>query len=134
MLDTALRDATARRVETQIIVSNWALSEPMQSYLKSLTVLPHVSVKFSTVPDVPGIKIPYARVEHCKYAVADDDAVYIGTGNWEPSYFTTSVNAAMFVHGTSPARDLNAIFVHDWTGPYVTPLEAGKTYTMPKRD
>ncbi|MFT8713178.1 MAG: phospholipase D-like domain-containing protein [Komagataeibacter rhaeticus] len=134
VLDTALRDAAARGVETQVIVSNWALSEPMQSYLKSLAVLPHVSVKFSTVPDVPGIKIPYARVEHCKYAVADDDAVYIGTGNWEPSYFTTSVNAAIFVHGASPARDLNAIFMHDWTGPYVTPLEAGRTYAMPGRD
>ncbi|GAN87247.1 phospholipase D-like domain-containing protein [Komagataeibacter intermedius] len=134
VLDTALRDAAARGVETQIIVSNWSLSEPMQSYLKSLSVLPHVTVKFSTVPDMPGEKIPFARVEHCKYAVADDNAVYIGTGNWEPSYFTTTVNASIFVHGASPARDLNAIFMHDWTGPYVTQLEAGRTYTMPKRD
>ena len=134
VVDTALRDAAARGVETQIIVSDWALSEPMQSYLKSLAVLPHITVKFSTVPAIKDNPVPYARVEHCKYAVADDNAVYIGTGNWEPSYFTTSVNASIFVHGASPARDLNAIFMRDWTGPYVTQLESGKTYAMPRRD
>ncbi|MBB2205043.1 phospholipase D-like domain-containing protein [Gluconacetobacter takamatsuzukensis] len=127
-LDTALRDAAARGVSVQIIVSNWALGEPMQSYLKSLAAMPNIDVKFSTVPQGSGGFIPFARVEHCKYAVADDDAVYIGTGNWEWSYFNTTVDASIFVHGHGPAATLNRIFARDWSGPYVTPIVPGTQY------
>jgi PLD-like domain len=80
-LDCALRDAAARGVQVKIIVADWALREPMQAYLKSLAVLPNVTVKFSHIPQAAEGFIPYARVEHAKYAVADDRAVYIGTGN-----------------------------------------------------
>ncbi|GBQ22778.1 phospholipase D [Gluconacetobacter sacchari DSM 12717] len=131
-LDAALRDAAARGVSVQIIVSNWALNEPMQSYLKSLAALPNIEVKFSTVPQAGSGFIPFARVEHCKYAVADDDTVYIGTGNWEWSYFNTTVNASIFVHGHGPAATLNRIFVRDWTGPYVTTIAPGTRYTPVK--
>lgn len=128
-LDTALRDAAARGVSVQIIVSNWALNEPMQSYLKSLATMPNIEVKFSTIPQASTGFIPFARVEHCKYAVADDDTVYIGTGNWEWSYFNTTVDASIFVHGHNPAATLNRIFTRDWTGPYVTTIAPGAHYT-----
>jgi phospholipase D3/4 len=130
-LDTALRDAAARGVKVEIVVANWALTEPMQSYLKSLAVFPGISVKFSTVPELASGHIPYARVEHCKYAVADDDSVYIGTGNWEWSYFANTVDASVFVHGAAPAATLIDIFDRDWNGPYVTPLAVGAEYKAP---
>ncbi len=132
-VDAALRDAAARGVEVRIIVANWALREPMQAYLKSLAVLPHVTVKFSTLPLAPQGFIPYARVEHAKYAVADDDRIYIGTGNWGWSYFNNTVDASVFAYGRSAAQTLVGIFDHDWNGPYVTTLEPGRTYKPPRK-
>jgi phospholipase D3/4 len=130
-VDTALRDAAARGVQVHIIVADWALREPMQSYLKSLAALPDITVKFSQLPPAPRGFIPFARVEHAKYAVADDRAVYIGTGNWEWSYFNNTVDASVFVQGEAPAKTLTQIFERDWSGPYVTTLEAGKDYSAP---
>lgn len=127
-LDAAIRDAAARGVQVRIIVADWALHEPMQAYLKSLAVLPDITVKFSTVPESPEGFIAYARVEHAKYAVADDRSVYIGTGNWERSYFDSSVDTSVFVSGRGPARTLSQIFDHDWSGPYVTTIKAGDNY------
>lgn len=133
-LDGALRDAAARGVEVQIIVADWALSEPMQAYLKSLAVLPRIEVRFSHLPPAPSGYIPYARVEHCKYAVADDRAIYIGTGNWTWSYFHTTVDASVFVHGHGPAMTLTQIFQRDWNGPYVTTLDPGRRYAPPRHN
>lgn len=131
-IDTALRDAAARGVQVRIIVADWALREPMQSYLKSLAALPGITVKFSHLPPSPQGFIPYARVEHAKYAIADDRSAYIGTGNWEWSYFNNTVDASVFVHGTGPAKTLAAIFDRDWNGPYVTTLKPGTEYEPPR--
>ncbi|MGB6974259.1 MAG: phospholipase D-like domain-containing protein [Terracidiphilus sp.] len=76
--------------------------------------------------------IPYTRVEHAKYAVADNNSLHIGTGNWEWSYFNTTVDASVFVHGSEPAKTLTEIFDWDWNGPYVTTLEPGKEYSVPR--
>lgn len=131
-LDNALRDAAARGVKVEIIVADWALRQPMQSYLKSLAVFPNITVKFSTLPPAPRGFIPYARVEHCKYAVADGSRSFIGTGNWGWSYFNTTVDASVFVSGRGPAETLTRIFDRDWSGPYVRILEPGQNYRPPK--
>ncbi len=131
-IDTALRDAAARGVKVRIIVADWSLHEPGQAYLKSLAVLPGIDVKFSRLPQAPRGFIPYARVEHCKYAVADDRSIYIGTGNWGWNYFESSVDASVFVHGKRPAQTLSHIFDRDWDGPYVTTLEPGRDYKPAK--
>lgn len=131
-VDAALRDAAARGVQVRLLVADWALEEPMQAYLKSLAVLPGITVKFSTVPQPPSGFIPYARVEHAKYAVADARSSWIGTGNWEWSYFNTSVDASLFVQGAGPARTLAGVFDRDWDGPYVTTLEPGTRYPAPR--
>ncbi|AWN17266.1 phospholipase D-like domain-containing protein [Salinisphaera sp. LB1] len=132
VLDTALRDAAARGVTVQIVVADWALRQPMQAYLKSLAVLPNITVKYSHVPAAPRGFIPYARVEHCKYAVADGNALYIGTGNWTRSYFDASVDAALFMHDADTAHTLNDIFERDWNGPYVHTIEPGGHYNPPR--
>ncbi|MGC1550616.1 MAG: phospholipase D-like domain-containing protein, partial [Rhodanobacter sp.] len=131
-VDTALRNAATRGVQVHIIVADWALNEPTQAYLKSLAVMPNITIKFSRLPPSPQGFIPYARVEHAKYAVADDRSVYIGTGNWEWSYFNNTVDASVFVHGVGPAKTLTQIFEHDWNGPYVTTLSAGGDFTPPR--
>lgn len=131
-LDAAIRDAAARGVDVRIIVADWALREPMQSYLKSLAALPHIAIKFSRVPQSPKGFIPYARVEHAKYAVVDDRSVYIGTGNWEWSYFNNTVDASVFVQGAGPAQTLMRIFERDWSGPYVETLDVATHYAAPR--
>ena len=131
-VDTALRNAATRGVQVHIIVADWALHEPMQSYLKSLAVLPNVAIKFTQLPPSPQGFIPYARVEHAKYAVADDRSVYIGTGNWEWSYFNNTVDASIFVQGEAPAKTLTQIFERDWDGPYAKTLEVDKHYEAPR--
>jgi phosphatidylserine/phosphatidylglycerophosphate/cardiolipin synthase-like enzyme len=131
-IDNALRDAAARGVQVRIIVADWALSEPTQAYLKSLAVLPNITVKFSRLPPSPRGFMAYARVEHAKYAVADDRSVYIGTGNLEWSYFNITVDASVFVHGIGPAKTLTQIFDNDWNGPYANTLDPGKNYEPPR--
>lgn len=131
-LDSALRNAAARGVKVRIIVANWSLREPMQAYLKSLALMPGIEVKYSALPEAPQGFIPYARVEHCKYAVADDRVSTIGTGNWSWSYFATTVDASLFIAGKAPAQTLTAIFERDWNGPYVHRIEPGGHYAPPR--
>lgn len=131
-LDTAIRDASARGVDVRIIVGDWSLTEPAQSYLKSLASLPNITVKFSRVPPSPSGFIPYARVEHAKYAVADDDQSFIGTGNWEWSYFHNTVDVSVRVNGKSAASTLTSIFDRDWSGGYVTTIVPGQSYQPPR--
>ena len=131
-IDNALRDDAARGVKVEIIVANWALRWTMQDYLKSLAVLPNITVKFSTLPQAPQGFIPYARVEHCKYAIADGDRAYIGTGNWGWSYFNNTIDASVFFSGKGPVSTLINIFDRDWDGPYVTTLKPGVHYKAPR--
>lgn len=131
-LDAAIRDASARGVDVRIIVGDWSLGEPTQSYLKSLASLPNITVKFSRIPPSPSGFIPYARVEHAKYAVADDDKSFVGTGNWEWSYFHTAVDVSVRVNGKSPAGTLASIFDRDWSSGYVTTIVPGENYAPPR--
>ena len=86
---------------------------------------------FRSPPSPQGF-IPYARVEHAKYAVADERSSYIGTGNWEWSYFNNTVDASIFVQGEAPAKTLTHIFDQDWDGPYAKTLEVDKRYEAPR--
>lgn len=131
-LDSALRGAAARGVKVRIIVADWSLREPMQAYLKSLALMPGIEVKYSALPEAPQGFIPYARVEHCKYAVADRCVSSIGTGNWSWSYFATTVDASLFIAGPAPAQTLTDIFERDWNGPYVHRVEPGDHYAPPR--
>lgn len=120
-IDTPLRDAAARGVSVQIIVADWALRGHDLAYLQSLAAVPGIEVRYSTVPQAASGPIPYARVEHAKYALVDDDLGFVGTGNWSWSYFESAVDASLFIHGPL-ARPLGRIFDADWNGRYVQPL------------
>jgi len=122
-LDTAFRDAAARDVKVQIIVADWGLRGRDLAYLQSLAAIPGIEVRYSTVPQAASGPIPYARVEHAKYALVDDELGFVGTGNWSWSYFESTVDASLFIHGPL-AGTLGRIFDADWNGPYVKPLSA----------
>src|SRR5262249_18568894 len=70
-LESALRRAAARGVTVELLVSDWCKRKGCIEGLKSLTVLPHVTVKLLTLPPASAGFVPYARVAHAKYLVVD---------------------------------------------------------------
>jgi phosphatidylserine/phosphatidylglycerophosphate/cardiolipin synthase-like enzyme len=131
-LDNAIRRAAGRGVRVNMIVADWALSKSSLPYIKSLSVMPNIHIKYSAIPKYQEKFIPYSRVEHCKYMVIDKKITWIGTGNWEKDYFYNSRDLAIIIKGKYPAQELRRIFYHDWFGPYVNPINPSKTYTPPK--
>ncbi len=128
-LDNALRRAAVRGVKVRMIVSDWSIDKPAIDYLKSLAVVPNIEVKFSAIPDWSGGYIPFARVEHCKYLVSDTSACWIGTANWEKSYFSTTRNVGVAVQNSTFTNRVREIFFKGWDGPYVTSIRPEKDYT-----
>ena len=131
-LDNAIRSAAARGVHVKLIVSDWNLKYPAVNYLKSLTFLPNIKVKYSHIPQYSRGFISYARVEHAKYVVVDNDLIWVGTGNWEWSYFNDTRDLALIVQGKEPNQILSGIFMRDWAGPYTHRLDPNTKYRAPK--
>jgi hypothetical protein len=133
VLDGALRRAAARGVTVKLLVSDWVKVTPKIECLKSLEVLPNVEVKMSTMPMWSGGFVPYARVEHCKYMVTDGEVSWIGTSNWERSYFHEARNAGLVVEGRSIATMLHDVFYKSWNSKYAFQVRPEVRYTAPTR-
>ncbi len=131
-MDNAIRRAAGRGVKVKLIVSNWSLKYPMINYIKSLSLAPNVQIKISSVPPYKNQFIPFARVEHCKYMVVDNDLSWIGTGNWQWSYFYDTRNLALIINGVEPNKQLQGVFFRDWNGPYTQLIDVTKKYHAPK--
>lgn len=121
-LHKALLAAAARGVRVKLMVSDWAVGGRGEADLRALATTPNVQVRISSVPDWSRGYIPFARVEHCKYMVADSTWLWLGTSNWEPSYFTSSRNIAVTVRHRPLARRVRDIFETSWTAHSATPL------------
>ncbi len=128
VLDDAIRSAAARGVKIKMIVSDWEKGSPGDAPLKSLAKVPNVEVKFSEIPEWSGGYISYARVEHCKFIVADDKNFWLGTSNAEKSYFHTSRNLGIIVRNPGLTRHLRQIFFKSWNGPYTESVKQDAEY------
>lgn len=131
-LDNALRRAAVRGVKVKLIISDWAKRKPQIYHLKSLSVIPNIEVKLSTIPQWSGGYIPYARVEHCKYLVVDNDKCWLGSSNWERSYFYDSRNVGIVVKNKKLAECLRQFFFSSWNSPYTYFLKPEVEYQPPK--
>src|SRR5262249_26536125 len=78
-LESALRRAAARGVTVQLLVADWCKRPGAIEGLKSLQVLPNVTVKLVTIPAWSGGYVPFARVIHAKYLVVDGERSWVGT-------------------------------------------------------
>ncbi|ODT56914.1 hypothetical protein ABS71_21095 [bacterium SCN 62-11] len=121
-LDIELRAAAARGVEVHLLVSDWGIKPPLLAPLEALSTVPHLEIKVSHIPPWSGGDIPFARVGHSKYLVVDGQRGWLGTSNWEYSYFMTSRDMGLAFEGKSLAARLQAFFERDWDGPYVRHL------------
>jgi len=127
-LDQALRRAAARGTKVRLIISDWETGSSGLKALQALTRVPGIEVKLSTVPEWSGGYIPFGRVEHCKYVVADTLWTWVGTSNWSPDYFHSSRNLAVTMRNRPIARDARAIFETSWRAPGAAPLAPDSTY------
>jgi phosphatidylserine/phosphatidylglycerophosphate/cardiolipin synthase-like enzyme len=127
-LDLALRRAAARGVSVRLIVSDWEADNPRIADVQNLATVPNVEVRMSTVPEWSGGYIPFARVEHCKYAVVDSMWTWVGTSNWEPGYFHGTRNVAVTMRNRPIALDARRIFEASWTAPGARVVKAGEKY------
>jgi len=80
------------------------------------------------VPEWSGGYIPFARVEHCKYAVVDTLSTWVGTSNWEPGYFHGSRNVAVTIRNRAIALDARKVFETSWRAPGTRAVKAGEKY------
>ncbi len=127
-LDSALRRAARRGVKVRMVISDWEKGGSGIRALQSLAREPNVEIKLSTVPEWSGGYIPFARVEHCKYAVVDTQRVWVGTSNWEPSYFHGTRNVAVTLANRPLARQARAIFEASWRASGAVPIDPDSTY------
>ncbi|MDF1799836.1 MAG: phospholipase D-like domain-containing protein [Planctomycetota bacterium] len=135
-LDGALRRAEGRGVDVRLLVADWGKRRSTVPGLKSLAVLPNAEVRFVTIPpavDEAGaeVHIPFGRVIHSKYLVVDDTRSWIGTSNWERSYFESGRNVGLFFEGAHPTTRLGEYFEHTWDSDYAETLDPGADYVAP---
>ena len=121
-LHRALLAAAARGVKVELIVSDWVVGGRGEADLKALAATPNVEVRISQVPEWSGGYIPFARVEHCKFMVADGEWLWLGTSNWDPSYFMSSRNLAVTVQHKGLAGQVRGVFETSWNAPSAIPL------------
>lgn len=131
-LENALRRAAARGVRVRLLVADWCKRASTIPYLKSLTLVPNVSVRMVTIPEWSGGFIPYARVVHAKYLVTDGRAAWIGTSNWESDYFHESRNVGVVVQSGRIGAVLSRFFEDGWGSPYAYDVDPLAEYAAPR--
>jgi len=132
VLDNALRRAAARGVKVHVMAADWSKRKPTIDYLKSLAVIPNIEVKLSTIPEWSGGFIPYARVDHSKFLVVDDHLSWIGTSNWEKSYFYNARNVGVVVENMTVNKILKKIYLNNWNSSYSYLVKPEIEYIPPK--
>lgn len=133
-LEDALLRAAARGVHVAILVSDWSLRPEQQQDLKRLQRIENITVRFTRIPEHSSGFISFARVEHCKYLLADDADAWIGTSNWSRSYFHSSRNAGIILHSPRLLPLLHAKFRQSWDGPYAVEIDPAQQYEARMRD
>ena len=131
-LEGALRNAAARGVSVQLLLSHWCTRAGTIEGLKSLQALPGIEVRILTPPAWSGGFIPFARVVHAKYLVADGARCWLGTSNWERGYFYQSRNMGLVIDGAAIAGRLDEYFVNGWESEYTETVDLARDYPPPR--
>ncbi|HEX7663452.1 MAG TPA: phospholipase D-like domain-containing protein, partial [Polyangiaceae bacterium] len=133
-LDDAIRRAAARGVTVRLLVSDWNLDDDKIESLRELVRNSKVQVEVLTIPQFSQGFIPYARVSHAKYMVVDGQTSWVGSSNWEESYFTRTRNVGLVIEGKKFAGELDTVFEDGWSGKYAKAFDANATYATRKRN
>lgn len=131
-IDNALRAAAIRGVKVNIMTSDWCKRKPVIYFLKSLATIPNITVKMSTIPEYSKGYIPYARVDHRKFLIVDNKFIWLGTSNWEKSYFYKSRNLGVVIESEKYNKIIKDIFLKSWNGPYSYEVRPEIDYIPPR--
>jgi len=134
VLDVALRRAAARGVAVRLIFSNWAKRASSLKDIQSLAVLPGIQIRFTNLPAWSGGFVPFARVDHAKFATADGCRLWLGTSNGSRDYFEESRNVSLFLRGEGCAGAADAFFNRSWHSTYAETVDPCGSYAPPPRD
>jgi phosphatidylserine/phosphatidylglycerophosphate/cardiolipin synthase-like enzyme len=132
-LDDALRRADAHGVSVRMLVSDWNLDDNKIESLREIARSSKIKIDILTIPPFSKGFIPYARVSHAKYMIVDGRESWVGSSNWEESYFTRTRNVGLMIDGKKFSAELETIFESGWTSAYAKPFDANATYTPRKR-
>lgn len=131
VIDNALRAAAARGVQVELMVANWNTKQPDIAWLKSLALVPGVTIKIVTIPEASSGFIPYARVVHSKIMTIDGELAWTGTSNWSGGYFDNSRNLELVLNDDVMAARLDALYEQLWQSRYAAPLRIDADYPAP---
>jgi phosphatidylserine/phosphatidylglycerophosphate/cardiolipin synthase-like enzyme len=131
-LDDALRRAAVRGVRVRLMVADWSKRKPAIDFLKSLGCVPGVEVRLVTIPEASTGFIPFARVTHAKYMTVDGATCWVGTSNWEKSYFYTTRNVGLVAQSRELTAALDRDFRTLWGSPYAYPVRPEVDYVPPR--
>lgn len=118
-VDDALRRAAVERgVSVRLLVSiwshtmTWGRTAPLQ-FLKSLDDVYGIEVRRFRVPELNATHIPYSRVNHAKYMVADHQ-VLVTTSNWSEDYFVSTAGVSFVSNNAGVHHSVTEVFDRDW--------------------
>jgi phosphatidylserine/phosphatidylglycerophosphate/cardiolipin synthase-like enzyme len=132
VLDNTLRRAAVRGVAVRLLVSDWSQRSPAIDFLKSLEPVPGIEVRLVTIPEAKEGFIPYARVIHSKFLTVDGRFSWLGTSNWEKSYFHQSRNVGLVVESRPITAKLDRSFDQLWNSSYAETVRPEKEYVAPR--
>ncbi|RWR99733.1 hypothetical protein B4U79_00758 [Dinothrombium tinctorium] len=140
VIDDALKRVVIEKgVSVKLLISHWKQTPTnMMVFLQSLAAFykyqnaGRIDVKIFTVPPLPNIEIPFARVNHNKYMVTDEHA-FIGTSNWSADYFVNTGGVSLVVkNGFTNKNDIRSqleqLFLRDWNSNYTSSLTKSNYY------
>ncbi|MBX2991453.1 MAG: hypothetical protein KF749_09805 [Bacteroidetes bacterium] len=133
-LDNALRRAAARGVTVRLLVSDWGKGTSAEKSLKALTQIPNIEVRFMVIPEWSGGYVSFARVQHCKFILADASTFWLGTSNAEKSYFYNTRGLGVVVKNGKLSGLLQRVFTKSWNSEYSEPVNPTAKYERRKRD
>jgi phosphatidylserine/phosphatidylglycerophosphate/cardiolipin synthase-like enzyme len=133
VIDNAIRAAQARKVKVKLLVSHWNTEKPEIDHLKSLSLLPGIEVRITTIPQAKEGFIPFARVTHSKYMTVDRKVTWLGTSNWTGGYLDTSRNLELVVKEERLSDRLAKLHEQLWAAPYTLPIDVQKEYPKPRK-
>ncbi len=131
-LENALRRAAARGVRVRLMVADWGKRRGTVEGLQSLAAVRNIDVRFVTLPEWSGGFVPFSRCIHAKFLVSDRAAAWIGTSNWEKSYFDASRGMGLLLEGGALPGHVADWFDATWSSPYAYDVDPGARYEVPR--
>ena len=112
-LDSALMQASKRRIKVKLLISDRSVSDKSSEYIKKLASNPNIEIKYiKSSPELSNNTSPGA--EQCKFIVSDSSSCWLGSCNAEKSSFFNNREAGVVINNRAIATRMYDIFMKEW--------------------